>query len=63
MEFDHESWCRKEGHFDQWLNSETSVDDARDLLEDNRGSELVSDQVSRNVNSSSAKGSHLIDAL
>ena len=47
----------------QWLDSDVSVDDARALLEDNRGNELISYQVDRAVNSSRASGESLISAL
>jgi putative SOS response-associated peptidase YedK len=54
-----------------WLSAETSVDAARELLNDNRGSELISYQVSREVNSSrnsgrggsGDSGAHLIDPI
>lgn len=46
-----------------WLNGDTSVDDARELLTDNRGAELISHPVSRAVNKSGATGSELIEAV
>lgn len=49
--------------FDDWLKIVTSVDDARQLLLNNRGSELVSYQVDRAVNSSRVEGENLIVAI
>jgi putative SOS response-associated peptidase YedK len=50
-------------NYDQWLETETSVDEARKLLNNNRGSEIVSYRVSRDVNSSRGSGSKLIGAV
>jgi putative SOS response-associated peptidase YedK len=49
--------------FDDWLSAETSVDDARELLTENRGHELVSYRVSRAVNGSKTEGAELIDPI
>ena len=46
-----------------WMSSETSVDDARELLNDNRGSEFISYRVGREVNSSWASGAELAEPL
>lgn len=42
-----------------WLAADTTVDEARDLLNDNRGEEFVSYRVGRAVNSSKASGEEL----
>lgn len=52
-----------EADYDTWLDPETSVDEARALFENNRGSELTSYPVSRAVNSSKAKGPELIEPI
>lgn len=49
--------------YEPWLNLATSVDDARKLLENHRGAELVSYRVSRAVNSSRASGEKLVDPV
>jgi putative SOS response-associated peptidase YedK len=49
--------------FEDWLNPGTDIDEARDLLLDNRGHDLVSYRVSRSVNSSKAEGAQLIDPI
>jgi putative SOS response-associated peptidase YedK len=49
-------------NYDKWLETETSVDEARKLLDNNRGSELVSYRVNREVNNSRASGSQLTEA-
>lgn len=49
--------------FEQWLDPETSVSDAREILPDNRGAELVSYRVGRAVNSSRASGAELIEPI
>lgn len=41
-----------QSHWRDWLSSDTSVDDAREMLNDNRGGEFVSYRVGREVNSS-----------
>jgi putative SOS response-associated peptidase YedK len=46
-----------------WMASETPVDDARELLRHNRGGELVSYRVGREVNSSRASGEKLVEAI
>ncbi len=48
--------------FDDWLDPDTNVETARQLLLNNRGSELVSYRVGRQVNSSRAEGEKLIEA-
>ena len=47
----------------QWLDIEAPVDDARELLGNHRGNELVSYRVGRDVNSSRASGAKLIEPL
>lgn len=49
--------------FEQWLDPQTSVSDARAILPDNRGAELVSYRVGRDVNSSRASGAGLIEPI
>jgi putative SOS response-associated peptidase YedK len=49
--------------FTDWLSPGTEVDDARELLLENRGHELVSYRVSRSVNSSKSEGAALIDPI
>ncbi|NKB52105.1 MAG: SOS response-associated peptidase [Rhizobiaceae bacterium] len=46
-----------------WLSADTSVASARQLLEFNRGGELVSYPVGREVNSSRASGASLVEPL
>lgn len=46
--------------FDAWLDTTTTVDNARALLSQNRGSELVSYRVDRAVNNSRVEGAQLI---
>jgi putative SOS response-associated peptidase YedK len=53
----------KEDAYDAWLNAETSVDDARELLTRNSDNQLVSHRVDREVGNSRAKGAHLIEAI
>lgn len=50
-------------NYEQWLSTETSVDEARNLLNNNRGSELVSYRISREVNNSRVSGLQLIEAV
>ncbi len=50
----------KQSVYDTWLNAKTSVEDARSALGENRGSELVSYRVGREVNNSRASGPELI---
>ena len=45
----------------EWIAPDRSVEDARNTLKQDRGSELVSHRVSRAVNNSKAKGSELIN--
>lgn len=49
--------------YDEWLNVNTSVEDARQLLGHNQGSELTSYRVSREVNSSKASSAELIKPI
>lgn len=49
--------------FEQWLDENTSVSDARAILPDNRGAELVSYRVGRAVNNSRASGAELIEPV
>ncbi|MCR9137467.1 MAG: SOS response-associated peptidase [Alphaproteobacteria bacterium] len=49
--------------FQEWLNPETSVSDAREILPDNRGGELVSYRVGREVNNSRSSGAELIEPV
>lgn len=53
----------KEGVWEEWLDAGTKVEDAKALLDNNRGSELVSYRVARAVNSNKASGSHLVEPL
>ncbi len=53
----------KEDAWKNWLSKETEVGEARSLLTQNRGSELVSYRVDRAVNSSKASGADLIKPL
>lgn len=46
-----------------WIDPESTADEARAMLDDNHGSELIYYRVSRDVNSSTAKGPQLIEAL
>ena len=46
-----------------WLSPETSVEDAREILNGNRGSEFTSYRVGREVNSSRASGAELAEPL
>ena len=52
-----------EASFAEWLNADTSVDDANVLLAHNRDHELISHRVGRAVNSSRASGKNLVDPL
>ncbi|MEM7216676.1 MAG: SOS response-associated peptidase, partial [Pseudomonadota bacterium] len=52
----------KQSEFDTWLDEDTDVETARGVLKHNRGSELVSYRVGREVNSSRAKGAGLAEA-
>ena len=47
--------------FEPWLDRDASVDDARAVLGQNRGSALLSYRVGRAVNNSRAEGSELIE--
>ena len=49
--------------YEQWIDPETSVDDARDLLTKHRGGQLQSFRVGRKVNSSKTEGPELIEPL
>lgn len=49
--------------FDEWLDSDTPVHDAKELLKLHRGAELVHHRVSRGVNSNKAHGRKLIESL
>lgn len=53
----------QDGAQDEWLDPDTPVDDARDLLTHHRGGELVHYRVGREVNSNRAQGSGLIEPL
>lgn len=53
----------KPAQYDTWLDAETGQEKALNSLSDNLGADLVSYRVSREVNSSRAKGSQLIDAV
>ena len=53
----------REDCWEDWLSPDTEVEDARKLLDQNRGGELVSYQVGRAVNSSRASGAKLIEPL
>lgn len=46
-----------------WLSPDTSVKEARNRLDNNRGRELLSYRVARTVNSSRASGAELIDPV
>lgn len=50
----------QDGAQDEWLDPETPVDDARELLKHHRGGELVHYRLGRAVNSNKAKGEELI---
>lgn len=53
-----------QNRWQDWLSSETSVDEARNLLNDNRGGEFISYQVGRAVNSSrSGNSADLVEPL
>ena len=52
-----------EDHFEDWIAGDTSADEAAAMLSDNRGSELVSYRIGREVNSSKASGAELIEQL
>ena len=49
--------------YDEWLSTDTAVPEARELLSDNRGGELVSYRVDRAVNKSGTQGEQLIEPL
>ncbi|MEP2977943.1 MAG: SOS response-associated peptidase [Lentilitoribacter sp.] len=53
----------EESVYDAWLNTDTSVDDARALLDQNLDHQLVSHRVNREVGNSRAKGAHLIEVV
>jgi putative SOS response-associated peptidase YedK len=53
----------KEKKCEEWLSPSTDVECASDLLKAHRGSELISYRVGRDVNSSRANGSELIDPI
>lgn len=53
----------KEDVVEAWIDPDTSVDDAKELLTSNQGSELTSYRVGREVNSSRASGAQLIKKL
>lgn len=50
-------------NWDAWLDRNVAVEDARDLLNDNRGDALTSYRVDRAVNSSRASGENLVKPL
>ena len=50
-------------NWESWLKNGTSTENARALLNDNRGNELLSYRVSRDVNSSKASGAELVEPL
>ena len=52
-----------QAHWEPWLDLDTEVEEATALLNENRGSELVSYRVSREVNSSRASCSQLIKPI
>lgn len=47
--------------YEQWIDPETSVDEAREVLEHHRAAELTAYRVSRAVNRNTAKGKELIE--
>jgi putative SOS response-associated peptidase YedK len=49
--------------FADWLSPGTDIEDARELLMENRGHELISYRVSRAVNGSKSEGAELIDPI
>ena len=49
--------------WEEWITADTAVDDARQLLGNNRGNVLVSYSVSREVNSSRASGEKLVTPI
>jgi putative SOS response-associated peptidase YedK len=51
------------GSYEAWVSSETAVEHALSMLIDNRGDELVSYRVDRDVNSSKACGEGLLEPL
>lgn len=53
----------EESIYDAWLDAETSVEDARTLLNRNLNNQLVNHRVGREVGNSRAKGAHLIEAF
>lgn len=52
-----------EEKYSDWLDAETEVESAQELLLDNRGSELVSHRVGREVNSSRSSGNELVEPI
>lgn len=53
----------QDGAQDEWLDPETPVEDARELLTHHRGGELQDYRVGRTVNSREAAGPELIDPM
>lgn len=53
----------KPSAFDAWLDKETSVDEARGVLEFHRDNELISYRVGREVSSSKATGASLVQKI
>lgn len=49
--------------YDEWLDAETSVDDARGLLARNLDNQLISHRVNREVGSSKATGAQLVEPI
>lgn len=45
---------------EHWMDTETEVDNAVELLNDNRGSELIAYRVGTDVNKNTAQGAELI---
>ena len=50
-------------HFSAWIDPDTTVGDARDLLKDHLAGDLTAHRVSRKVNSSKAQGPQLIEPV
>lgn len=51
------------GVCEEWMDQETSVDRASELLDENQGADLVAYRVGTDVNKNSAQGPQLIEAL
>lgn len=49
--------------FNKWLDGETSVEDALDILQENRGEDLVAYRVGTAVNNNSNRGPELIEPI